>query len=251
MDDVSLEATDDIYLAETDGNLRLVLAHTYTGDISASPTIVPYTVEVVDGVQAWEAWGVLAERIDLGFDALAVPGNSMWTISADLKAINNATTTATGSLSVPSTLETMEGHLSQIYEGATGTAFASLSELSASLISYRLSINTPKNFRVYGDDADDFASGWGLGKSSAISDFFDIYNVSGSVPTARRWRVKCTGSSPKTVTIDHRVVFTDVHVNPDGRDGERTVDVSGYAIYDSTLGSDVEIIQTGTNTALP
>ena len=32
-DDVGLEATDDIYLTETDGLLRLVLAHSYEGDI--------------------------------------------------------------------------------------------------------------------------------------------------------------------------------------------------------------------------
>jgi hypothetical protein len=32
-DDVALEATDDIFLSETDQDLRLVLAHTYTGDI--------------------------------------------------------------------------------------------------------------------------------------------------------------------------------------------------------------------------
>jgi hypothetical protein len=32
-DDVGLEATRSIFLTETDGDLRLVLAHTYTGDI--------------------------------------------------------------------------------------------------------------------------------------------------------------------------------------------------------------------------
>src|SRR5690606_17427549 len=31
--DVGLEASQDIYLTETDGNLRLVLAHTFAGDI--------------------------------------------------------------------------------------------------------------------------------------------------------------------------------------------------------------------------
>ncbi|MBI3917574.1 MAG: hypothetical protein HY322_11275 [Betaproteobacteria bacterium] len=33
VDDVGLEATDNIYVTETEGNLRLVLAHTYDGDI--------------------------------------------------------------------------------------------------------------------------------------------------------------------------------------------------------------------------
>lgn len=238
------------------------VTHTYTGDVNSSTTVVPYTVEIVDGTQAWEANGVLADSFDLGFDALSAPGNSMWTINANLKAWQYVTTTATGSLTVPTTLETAEGHLTTLSEGSTSTAFGSLSELDAHLISYRVSVDAPKMYRAYGDTSIDYAVDWDPGKretsieasfklsASSISDFFDIFNVSGSVPTARRWRVLITGSGLNTISIDHRIVFTDVHVNPDGRDGERTVDVSGYAVYDSTLATDLTIIQTGANTAL-
>jgi hypothetical protein len=38
-DDVGLEATDNIYLTETDGYLRLVLAHAYEGDIRLTARI--------------------------------------------------------------------------------------------------------------------------------------------------------------------------------------------------------------------
>ncbi|GGO80245.1 hypothetical protein GCM10011348_16530 [Marinobacterium nitratireducens] len=56
-DDVALEATDDIYLAEVADELRLVLAHTYTGDIRLT---------------VWEASGATDETsnlllIDSGF----------------------------------------------------------------------------------------------------------------------------------------------------------------------------------------
>ncbi len=40
---VGLEATQHIYLTETDADLRLVLAHAYTGDITVSPSARPPT----------------------------------------------------------------------------------------------------------------------------------------------------------------------------------------------------------------
>lgn len=231
--------------------------HTWTGD-AASTTVLPYTVEVGEETQDWAVPSVVCEQFDLGFDALTVPGNSMWTVNATLKGVDKKKATATGSLSAPSVLETMEGHLSQLYEGPVGTAFASLSELAAHLVQYRVTVADPKPFRVYGDDADDIASAMGRGKretsfeallkisASSVANVFDIFNVSGGLPTDRRWRVKVTGVAPKTMTIDGRVRFTSVNVDPDGRDGERLLSVAGYYVYDSTLASDIQAIIVNT-----
>jgi hypothetical protein len=46
------------------------------------------------------------------------------------------------------------------------------------------------------------------------------------------------------MTIDHRLIFTDVHIEPDGRDGERLVSITGETVYDSTLASDIAITVT-------
>jgi hypothetical protein len=143
-----------------------------------------------------------------------------------------------------------------------GTAFASLSELAAHLVQYRITVACPKPPRVYGDDADDFMTGVGAAKrdisfeallkvsSSSVTNVFDIFNVSGGLPTDRRWRIKANGSGVNEFTIDGRVRFNSVNVNPDGRDGERLLAVSGYYVYDSDLTSDIEWIITNANDAL-
>jgi len=237
--------------------------HTWTAD-ATSTTVKPYTLEVGnDGVQDWQARGVVATGFELGFDALAAGENSMWKVSADLQAATWGTATMTAGQSAPSTLQTMEGHLTQIFEGPVGTAYASLSELSGSLVQYSLRVEDPKPPRVYGDDADDFMSDFGRGKrlctisallkisSTAITDVFNIYNVSGGALTDRRWRIKVTGSSDCTFIIDHRLAFKDVHVEPDGRDGERLLSVTAEAMYDSTNSTDLKITSTDLVSALP
>lgn len=244
----------------TSGTGTGTVTHTWTGDASSS-TVLPYTIEVSDDTQDWDVNDVVCPQFDAGFDALTVPGNAMWTFNAQLQGSNKAKSTATGSLSAPSALETAEGHLTVLKEGPVGTAFASLSELSAHLVSYRITVNCPKPGRVYGGTADT-ASAWGLQKretsfeamlkvsSSSITNVFDIFNVSGGLPTDRRWRVALDGAGVNAMTIDGRVRFTSVNVDPDGRDGERLLSVSGYYVYDSTLASDLQWIITNANDAL-
>ena len=223
--------------------------HVFTAD-ATSDTSCSYTWEVDEGTQDWIGTGVQVVRFDMGYDAVGAGTNAMWTINADLQGANNATGTATASLSAPTTIQTMEGHLTQLYEGPAGTAYASLSELSASLVSYRVTVECPKPLRPYGGTAD-IAAAHGVQKRTAtieamlkisattITDIWDIYNVSGALPTNRRWRVKANGSNSALLTIDHMLQFTDVHVEPDGRDGERLLSIAATCVYDSTNSSDL------------
>lgn len=237
--------------------------HTWTGDITSS-THKSYVLEVNDDTQDWIATGVVATGFELGFDTLGAGENVMWQISGDLQAARYEKTTATATQSPPATLQTIEGHMSQLYEGPAGTAYASLSELSGALVSYRLRVEDPKPARVYGGTADRM-SGVGRGKrlcsvsavvklsSDAVTDFFDIYNVSGAVPTERRWRIKASGvtAAVALLTIDHKLLFKDVHIEPDGRDGERLMAIEAEAVYDATLASDLQIAVTNLVSALP
>lgn len=220
-----------------------------------------YTVESDDGVAPFIATGVVATGFELGFDALGPGENSMWTVSADLQAANVAQGTATGGLSDPSTLETMEGHNTTIAMGPTGTAFADLSAVTGSLVSYRYRDTFDKPGRPYGGSETFSAVGASkdaMGEvtillsvtSATIDESWDIYVVSGSVPTERRVRITVDGSGDNLFTIDHRLLFTDVHVEPEGRDGERLVSITAETMYDSTIGTDIEmtlVSSTGTS----
>ena len=210
----------------------------------------PYTIEYgVDGStqDEWQARGVLATGFDFGFDALSAPGNSMWKGSLDLVAPARIANALTGTATAPSTLETMEGHLTTLAEGATSTAFGSLSELSASLKQFHFKSDLNAAGRVYGSASDVATSIGRNGKgtiefdamvgisSTAKTDIHDIYNVSGSVATERRWRITCTGSGNNSLTIDARVRFRSVNIGE--HEGERLYAVNGVWVYDSTLAS--------------
>lgn len=227
---------------------------TWTADETSS-TADSYTVESADGVQPFIATGVVVTGFELGFDALGAGENAMWTWSADLQAADLGTGTVTSGLSVPTTLTTIEGHLSRMYEGPSGTAFASLSELSASLVSYRLRVTCEKPLRPYGGTADKAeakgakkrtveVSGLVKVSSTTITDFWDTYNVSGSLPTSRRMRVK-SALGTKDLTIDHRLVYSDVHIEPDGRDGERLLSFTATGEKDSSLATNLQVVIGG------
>lgn len=209
----------------------------------------PYTVQY--GVKGstqdeWRAVGVIANELELGFDALSAPGNSMWKGTLGLVAINREVSTITASQTAPTTLETMEGHLTTLAEGPVGTAFASLSTLSGSLKQFSLRSSNQAVGRAYGASSGDTASAIGRsGKgtvefdaligigATAKTDIHDIYNVSGGLATERRWRLVCTGSGVNTFTIDGRVRFHAVNVGE--HEDERLYAVSGVFVYDPTL----------------
>lgn len=208
----------------------------------------PYTVQygVAGSTQdEWRAVGVVATDLELGFDALSAPGNSMWKGTLGLVGIDRENSTITPAQTAPATLETMEGHLTTIAEGPTGTAFASLSALTGSLkqFSFRSALNAVG--RAYGGTTDtataigrsgkgtiEFDALIGIG-ATAKTDIMDIYNVSGSVATERRWRIKCLGSGVNSFILDGRVRFHAVNVGE--HEDERLYAVQGVYVYDSTL----------------
>lgn len=227
-------------------------AWAYTFDETGSllnTALKPYTVEygVSDSTQdEWRAVGVLATDLELGFDALSAPGNSMWRGTLGLVAINREPNAIPGTAVAPTTLETMEGHLTTLAEGPTGTAFASLSALTGSLkqFSFRSAINAQG--RAYGGTTDLATSIGRNGKgtvefdaligmnATSKSDVLDIYEVAGSVATERRWRLTVDGSGDNSMTINFRCRFRAVNVGE--HEGERLYAVNGVWVYDSTLG---------------
>jgi hypothetical protein len=221
-----------------------------TGTLLSS-ALKPYTLEygVAGSTQdEWRATGVIADTFEFGFDALTAPGNSMWKGNLGLVALNRANNALTGSLTAPTTLETMEGHLSTISEGPVGTAFASLAELTASLKHFSMRSGIGAKGRAYGAASGDTASSIGRSAKGTVefdamigfgatakTDIMDIYNVSGALATERRWRITVNGSGSNLLTLDMRVRFrlVDVAANED----ERLYSVTGVAVLDSTLGA--------------
>lgn len=229
-----------------------------------SDALKPYTVEYgVDGStqDEWEAVGVICNELELGFDALSAPGNSMWKGSAGLVGLNRAPAAMTGSLTAPATLETIEGHLTRFYEGPVGTAFADLSEASATLKQFSFRSNLNAVGRAYGGSSDTASAIGRSGKgevefdalvaisSTTDTDILDIFEVSGSVPTERRWRLDVSGSGVNKLTIDFRCRFRAVNVGE--HEGERLYQVNGVWVYDSTLAGRGKILITNAVTSIP
>lgn len=214
-----------------------------------SSAVKPYTVQY--GVRSstqdeWRAYGVVADTLDLSFDALTTPGNSMWKGTLGLVALTREPSTITASQSPPATLETMEGHLTTFAEGGTATAFGSLSTATATLKQFSLSSSLSAVGRAFGGSSDTASS---IGRSAkgeitfnaliAISsttksDVLDIFEVAGGLPTERRWRLTVTGSGVNSFIIDFRARFTAVNVGDN--DNERLYAVDGVWVNDSTLG---------------
>lgn len=144
--------------------------------------------------------------------------------------------------------ETVQGHLTRLYEGTTATAFASLTELAGSLKSYTQTTNRNLARRAYGS-ASDLATKFGFTDMSAgtfeanvgvsptsKSDFHDIWNAAAPASLGeRRWRIKTIGTGTKVFQIDARVGIMAVPY--DDIDGERVFKVTGEFVDDSTLNA--------------
>jgi len=252
--------------------LRMLTAPVYTG---AGPYTQTYTlgttadtsesltVELNNDVQDFIASGVKCSSLELSYDAIAAGENSPWRVTCDLVSNRVVKGTATAALTIPAVLETIEGHLTQIYQGTTATAFVSLAELAAHLVQYSLKIDQERPLRPYGSTVD-YATNVGIRKRRAtfnallklsattITDIYDIFDSTGGLLSERRWRIKASGSGAKTLTIDHRVAFMNVVPDPNGRDGEYLLSVEGNATYDATQATDLVIVIAGVaNATLP
>ena len=227
----------------------------YPGDISSDST-KRLTLEV--GTEAtqdqWRIHDCLVDELTLSFDALEAPGNSPWKFSATLLGRDRTANALTAALSAPSALETMEGHLTQLYEGSTATAFASLAELTLSLISFSWTSRRGLIRRKRGSASSDTFDIYGFGKressfeamvamgATAKTDIYDIYNAAGGIVGERRWRVKANGTSPRLFTVDGRVRFTSIPIGDNN--GEHVYQVNGDWVYDSTNATDVKATVT-------
>lgn len=220
----------------------------YPADNTADTT-KRLTVEVGTEISqdGWRITDALIDTLTLRYDALSVPGNAPWTFQATLLGKDREAVTLTAALTAPSTLETMEGHLTQLYEGTTATAFASLTELTTSLVSFEWVSNRNLSRRIYGSATGDTFTAYGykhrdasataLVKIAATSktDIYDVYNAAGGLVGERRWRVKANGISPNVFTLDFRPRITSIPLFD--RDGEHVYEAHCDMVYDSTLAS--------------
>lgn len=219
-----------------------------TGLISSA--VKPYTWEYGDPNSTqdeMEAATVIITDLEVGFDALSAPGNQMWKAQMSLLGLARVQAAMTGSLSAPTPRETMEGHLTTFNEGGTGTAFGSLSALGSTLKQFSLRSSLSAVIRAYGGASD---VGVAIGRSAkatvegsallainstSLTDIHDIFNVAGSIPTERRWRITVDGAGSNAMTIDLRPRFTKVERGE--HEGEILYAVDFACAYDSTLGS--------------
>lgn len=213
---------------------------------TTTDTTESYTWEIADGT-GWTGTGLQFPSWELGFEALAAGENSAWMFSGDLQGVSLTKKAVTSSLT-PAAAETIEGHMTTIAAGTTATAFASLSALTAKLVSINFAGSDPKPIRPYGGSATAAAHGRQKGlctvtgtllfDSTTLAQTADLYMVAGNVASEGRWRFSVTGSGSNAMTIDTRLIMTDF-VPENGRDDERLVSFTAETMYDSTLGTDL------------
>lgn len=242
-----------------------ILEMTYAGDVSpadlggglygwtypfekGTPTLVPYTIETGnnDLAQAQhEAESCLINELTFGFEDLAVPGASPWTMSADVMAFDRAIADLTTDLAVRTGLQTVQGHLTRIYLGSTATAFGSLSEVATTLVGYQHTAQRNLTRRKYGGD-DDKADAYGFSdlanamadakiriSADTKTDLHDAWNSSGVELGEKRVRIAAAGSDGRIFQIDGRVGITAFPY--DERDGERVYNCHFEFVDDEDL----------------
>lgn len=218
---------------------------------AGTPTIIPATIEggSTDATQTqMRLVSALIDSLTIGFADIVAPGAYPWTLSATVVALDREIHNLTGALSARAGLETVQGHLTKLYEGTVGTAFGSLAELSSHLKGFTSTFNRQLARRAYGS-ASDIASRFGFKdmsggtigckvaiSSTSKSDFHDIWDVASPASLGeRRWRLEASGTGTKKFTLDFRVGLMAVPI--DEVDGERIFDCSGEIVDDDTLGA--------------
>jgi hypothetical protein len=209
----------------------------YPWDLT-SDTVKRYTIEggPVDTVNdQWRAVGCIANSLEIGFDALAAPGNAPWKYTAGIEALYRERSDLTAGLSPYSPLETLEGHMTQLFEGATTTAYDSLAEATSTLKSFKLNSELNRVRRAYGGSTD-YASAWGYSGRKALNftaelainatthgNVSDVFETAGSTMTERRWRIVARGSRLTTQNEVQAIAFANT---PTG--GTWTLSFDGY-----------------------
>jgi len=230
----------------------------------ANPTTLK-TLTIEEGVLSstqdeWEMVGSVVDELTLEYDALAAPGAQPWRLSGTFLALNRAVATLTPALSLPA-LETVMGHLTILKEGTTATAFAALTELSASLVRFSMTTSRSRVRRAYGAASGDVAQGWGFSEkatgtfemmlkvsATTKTSTLDIWDASGGALGERRYRVEAVGSGTKKLQVDFRGAQTRVGI--EDRDGERVYMISGEIADDTTLAAPAQVTVTNSMATL-
>jgi len=219
---------------------------------AVAPTLVPYIWEAgtETSQDQYEAAGCLIDELTLGFDDLEAPGAHPWTFDASVMGLTREAAALTASLS-STAVETMQGHLTVLKEGSTATAFASLSELTGSLVSFSATFRRSLVRRLYGGTTD-VAGGWGFSdkgvgeitakvrvSATSKSNIHDAWNTSGASLGEKRWRLSVVGTTTNLMHLDLRFGMFAVPVGE--RDGERVYEVSGEIVDDTTLNAPAQV----------
>jgi hypothetical protein len=236
--------------------------HTYDLEVGA-PTIKPRTWQMGSETaqDQWAIRSVLIDELTLGFEDLAAPGFQPWTVEASCVGVDRTSTALTAALSpLAAVMESMQGLYSTLAEGTTATAFASLAELSTSLIAYSVTSQRHLVLLPYGGTTD-LAAGFGFTEmttatvtakvkvgATAKSDFHDIYLTAGGIGSERRWRIAVDGQGNSATTLDHRIGITNVE--PDERSGEGVYLIEGELVDDSTLDALATLAVTNDSSTL-
>jgi hypothetical protein len=199
----------------------------YPWDLT-SDTVKRYTIEggpVDTPNDQWRAVGCIANSLEIGFDALSAPGNAPWRFTAGIEALYRERSDLTAGLSAYTPLETLEGHMTQLFEGATSTAYDSLAEATSTLKSFKLNSELNRVRRAYGGSTD-YASAWGYSGRKALNftaevainatthgNVSDVFETAGSLMTERRWRILARGSR---LTTQNEVQTVTVNGSPTG-----------------------------------
>ena len=225
----------------------------YTADDSADSLKSRTVEEGTTDQQAWQIKGALIDTFTLEFGPITAPGEFPWKISAELIGRDKQPISFTAGLSAPSNLETMQGHYSTVAIGSNAVAFGSLPALTASLIQYRLTVNNNIKMRIYGGTTDTATSHGRLHRQIGVEAqvkmsattknvVYDIFNAAQTAAIEQRMRVSCAGTGSNAMTIDHRLRYSAIPLAE--RDGEQVYSISGKAVRDDTLSSDLEIAVT-------
>lgn len=223
----------------------------YPWDLT-SDTIKRYTIEAgIVGTTAdqWRAVGCICNSLEIGFDALAAPGNAPWKFTAGIEALYRERANLTSSQAPYSPLETFEGHMTQMWEGDTVTAYDSLTLAPASLKSFKLTSELNRVRRAYGGSVD-YGVAWGYSGRKALNftaelgvnattkaAASDIYEAPGALMGERRWRIGARGS--RLTTQNEVQTFT---TNADG--GTFTLTFMGYTTGSIAYGASTATVQT-------
>lgn len=215
-------------------------------------TLDPMTVEDGDQIQAYLMLGAFVQSLTLSYDALSAGSASPWTFEATLIGRDKQATSFTGSVTAPSSMETVMGHLTRLYLGDTATAFASLSEVTGSLLSFSVSIETGIVLRKQGG-SDDVADNHGREKVSATftalveqtaatkSAVWDDFESDGTNPVqpTKRLRIQAQGNGDREFTIDGAIQIEGVPTQEG--DGSTRYSVEGHYVKDATIGGLIQI----------